>query len=159
MLKSFGMEDKRNLAKGDELLTPIRVRRYNPMTSRKHPKKRKTDLKKILSEEIVKRDLKLEKIQKRCKGNPLSVKIKYYLLKSNEEGTAKKDLDNLLKIIFDVLSDDMIKNNTDDELKGLGLMTDDEMVYEIHCSKKIVTSKEDMGFDISIFESLNSVEA
>ena len=145
------------MAKGDELLTPIRVREYNPMTSRKHPKERKMRLKKILLEEIDKRDLKLEKIQKRCKGLPLSVKIRYYLLKSNEEGTAKKDLDNLLKILFDVLSDDMIKNNTDDELKGLGLMTDDEMVYDIRCSKKIVTEKKDMGFEISIFESLNSI--
>lgn len=146
------------MAKGDELLTPIRVREYNPVTSRKYPKKRKIQLKERLQEEIVKRDLKLEKIQKRCKGRPLSVKIRYYLLKSNEEGTAKKDLDNLLKILFDVLSDDMIKNNTDDELKGLGLMTDDEMVYEILCSKKIVTKREDMGFKISIFESLNPID-
>lgn len=138
---------------GDELLTPIRIRGYNPLTSRKYPKDRKIELKKILETEINKKDLKLEKIQKRCKGNPLSIKIKYYLLKSNEDGTAKKDLDNLLKLLFDVLSDDMVKNNTDDKLKGLGLMTDDEMIYEIRCSKKIVTEEKDMGFDISIFES------
>lgn len=141
------------MATGDELLTHIRIRGHNPLTSRKYPKDRKIDLKKILETEINKKDLKLEKIQKRCKGNPLSIKIKYYLLKSNEEGTTKKDLDNLLKLLFDVLSDDMIKNNTDDELKGLSLMTDDEMIYEIRCSKKIVTEEKDMGFDISIFES------
>lgn len=143
------------LTKGDELLTPIKVREFNPLTSRKHPRQRKINLKKTIQDKLIEKDLRLEKIQKRCKGNPLSVKIKFYLLKSGEEGTSKKDLDNLLKVFFDVLSDNMIKNNTDDELKGLGLMTDDEMVYEIHCRKKIVSKKEDMGFDISIYESSN----
>ncbi len=97
--------------------------------------------------------LKLSDIQLRCKEKPLGVKAIFYLLKSTMDGDSKKDLDNLLKILFDVLSYDMIQDNKDEDLRGLGFMKDDEMVFEVRSSKSIVTTKDEMGFEISIYET------
>lgn len=141
------------MTKGNELLTPVKIRGFNPLTSRKHPKNRKIELKNVIYNKILEKKLVLEQIQQRCRDKPLAVKINFYLLQSDQEGNSKKDLDNLLKIFFDVLSIDMIRNNKESELKGLGLTIDDEMIYEIHATKKIVLQEEDMGFDVSIYES------
>lgn len=141
------------MTNGDELLTPIEVRGYNPLTFRKKVRTRKKELRDTIQSKISQKGLKIEKIRTRCKGKPLAIKINFNLLKSEEEGTSKKDLDNLVGVFCDVLSDYIIKNTTDDDLKGLGFMKDDEMIFEIHCTKKIVKKQENMGFTMSIFES------
>lgn len=141
------------MTKGDELLTPIDVKGYNPLTFRKKVRIRKIELRDIIQKQIDKKGLKIEKIRNRCKGKPLAIIVDFNLLKSEEEGTSKKDLDNLVGVFCDILSEYIIKNTTDDDLKGLGFVKDDEMIYEIHCTKKIVKKQENMGFTISIFES------
>ena len=133
------------MKKNDECLSTIRIRNFNSLTSSKQPRQKKIAMKKAILNELGERKLKLSDIQLRCKERPLGVKAIFYLLKSGTEGDSKKDLDNLLKILFDVLSDDMIKNNKEEELRGLGLMKDDEMVFEVRSSKRIVTTKHDMG--------------
>jgi Holliday junction resolvase RusA-like endonuclease len=110
-------------------------------------------MKKAIQHVLDEKKLKLSDIQLRCKEKPLGVKARFYLLKSTMDGDSKKDLDNLLKILFDVLSYDMIQDNKDEDLRGLGFMKDDEMVFEVRSSKSIVTTKDEMGFEISIYET------
>jgi len=76
------------------------------------------------------------------------IDICYYLLESSESGKSKKDLDNLLKILFDVLSVNMI--NGQEPIKGLGLMKDDTYIYKIKCEKK-ENFRGREGFDLEIF--------
>lgn len=141
------------MTKGDELLTPIVVRYFNPLTFRKKTTIRKRELRDLIQTKISQKGLNIEKIRRRCKGKPLALKLDFSLLKSDEEGTSKKDLDNLVSVFCDVLSDHIIKGTNDESLKGLGLVTDDVMIYEIHCTKKIVNAKERTGFVLSLFES------
>jgi len=66
---------------------------------------------------------------------------------SGVEGRANKDLDNLLKVVFDVLCEYMDENEKN---PGLGLMKNDKMIFEVHATKKTVTMKKDEGLDIKI---------
>ncbi|HZY93782.1 MAG TPA: hypothetical protein VFE98_02850 [Candidatus Bathyarchaeia archaeon] len=67
------------------------------------------------------------------------------------ESRAKKDLDNLLKILLDTLPDYMDRAKT---VRGLGLIEEDNdyLVFEIHVIKKFVTKEADAGLDLEIFE-------
>ena len=141
------------LSKGDELLTPLKIRGFNPLTAGKNKRQRKIDLKERILKKIKEDNLKLERIRHLCKGNPLAIRAKFYLLETDASGTSEKDLDNLLKILLDVLSYNMIKNNNEERLRGLDFMKDDEMAYEIRCAKKIITKIEEAGLDLSIYES------
>lgn len=141
------------MAKGDELLTPIRIRRFNPLTGSSDPRPRKLDLKQKIENELNARKLSFEEIRTRCQDKPLAIRITFNLLKSEDRGTSEKDLDNLLKIFLDVLSFSMINDSKDEMMRGLGFTIDDKMIYEIQCEKKIVSGQEDMGFVLSIYES------
>lgn len=52
----------------------------------------------------------------------------------------QKDLDNLLKILLDVLSVNMV--NGQDKKRGLGFVGDDSKVFEIHAMKKIINDEK-----------------
>jgi len=123
----------------------IKIRGFNPGTSNKRKIERKELLKKEIESKIGK-DLK--KIQDRCKKRPLLIDVSFYLYYSDEQGRIKKDLDNLLKILLDVLSVNMI--NGQNPIEGLGLMMDDSDIRKITCEKQIVNSTEKEGIDLQI---------
>ena len=113
------------------VLPKIEIPDYTPVTASSKKVTRKKDLYKKLKKAI---GNDLIKIKKLSINNPLMIDIRYYLLESSESGKPKKDLDNLLKILFDVLSVNMI--NGQKPIKGLGLMKDDTYIYKIKCEKK-----------------------
>ena len=76
------------------------------------------------------------------------VNVHYYLLKSEDVGSSKKDLDNLLKILFDVLSVNMV--NGQKPINGLGIMRDDSAIEKIECEKTEVISPEKVGLSLMI---------
>ena len=123
----------------------IKIRKFNPGTSRKRKIERKNLLKKEIMSDIGK-DLK--KIQGRCKNRPLLIDVRFYLYYSDEQGRTKKDLDNLLKILLDVLSVNMI--NGQNPIEGLGIVMDDSDIRKITCEKQIVNSTEGEGIDLQI---------
>jgi len=126
------------------VLPQIEIRDYTPVTASSDKINRKKDLYKKLKKTI---GTDLTKIKKLSINNPLMIDIRYYLLESSESGKSKKDIDNLLKILFDVLSVNMI--NGQKPIKGLGLMKDDTYIYKIKCEKKEnFRGKE--GFDLKI---------
>ena len=123
----------------------IKIRGFNPGTSSKRKIERKDRLKKEIMSEIGK-DLK--KIQSRCKKRSLLIDVRFYLYYSDEQGRTKKDLDNLLKILLDVLSVNMI--NGQNPIEGLGIVMDDSDIRKITCEKQIVNSTEGEGIDLQI---------
>lgn len=141
------------MTKGDELLTTIRIRNFNPPTANSDPRQRKLVLKEKIENVLKERQISFEEIRTRCQNKPLAIRITFNLLKSGDRGTSEKDLDNLLKILLDVLSINMINDSNDEMMKGLGFTIDDKMIYEIHCEKKIVSNEENMGYILSIYES------
>ena len=134
--------------KWEIVLPKIQIRDFNPVTASRKKVERKKDLRKRLEDEI---GSNLPKIRKKTFGHPLFVDVCFYLLESKKLGKSGKDLDNLLKILFDVLSDNMI--NGQNPIKGLGLMKDDTFIYKIKCDKKI-NSRSRRGIDLKISKGI-----
>ena len=130
--------------KWEPVLEKLEIRDFPPQTASKDTVNRKKELRKKIKDEI---DSELGKIQKRTINRPLSIDVCYYLYLADASGSSKKDLDNLLKILFDVLSVNMI--NGQKPLMGLGLMKDDTYVYKIKCNKK-ENFKGKEGFELKI---------
>jgi len=131
----------------------IKLRNFEPKTASGDVVNRKIQLK----EEIERQTKNLDDIRDFCKNKKLSITIRFYLYNSDKdetpqpEGRTKKDLDNLLKIVLDVLPKKM---DTDGKNDGLGLIKRDydHLVYEIHSTKKIVFHQDMEGIDIEISE-------
>lgn len=92
---------------------------------------------------------------KNCRGKDLSLKVCFNLYKDPKQPKKEKDLDNLLKILLDVLPEHI--DNTEKRNFGLGLIDDnnDYRIYEIHCEKKLVTDVAQEGLDIEISEYIS----
>jgi len=132
------------------LLGKISIRKFEPKTAKAGDEvDRKIELRDYIQEKID----NLSEIQQSCRNiEKFSINVNFYLWGGSKvHGRTKKDLDNLLKIVCDVLADymDSEKKNT-----GLGIMRTDNAIYEIHCSKNIV-DENDEGMDIEISEWKN----
>ena len=127
-------------------LGKISLRYHEPKTARSQKEvKQKIELKKTIERKV--KDL--PKIKKSCQGKTkFAIDVKFFLWDgSGVEGRTKKDLDNLLKVVFDVLSEYMDSNK---KYAGLGLMQNDKMIHEVHATKKIVKKRKDEGLDVKI---------
>jgi len=130
------------------LLGKISVPRFEPKTAKPGEEaKRKIELR----DYILKKIDNLSEIQQACKNiEKFSINVKFYLWGGSKvDGRTKKDLDNLLKIVCDVLANYMDSEETN---PGLGIMRTDNSIYEIHCSKNIVDDEDYEGIDIEISE-------
>ena len=127
----------------------IKIRNFTPETASKDSIKRKNALKLVIGAKIGKN---LPKIRERTLNRLLLVDVTFRLFKGDNSGSSKKDLDNLLKILFDVLSKNMV--NGQESKKGLGIMMDDSFIHEIKAKKIEVNSKKEQGFDLMISSSL-----
>ena len=129
----------------------IKIRDFVPLTASSDVVKRKKSLK----EKIEKETKDLEEIREFCQDKKLSITVRFFLYdgKKDEnpqpEGRTKKDLDNLLKIVLDVLPEKM---DTAEKNDGLGLIKRDydNLVYEIKSTKEIVYKENEEGIDIVI---------
>ena len=131
----------------------IKIRNFEPLTASKDPVDRKNKLK----EKIEKDTKNLDEIKKFCQNKKLSITVQFFLYDGSKdenpqpEGRITKDLDNLLKIVMDVLPEKM---DSEGENDGLGLIKKDHdhLVYEIKSTKKIVYDKNDEGIDLVVSE-------
>ena len=123
----------------------IKIRGFSPETASKNRVKRKQELKKAISKEIGKN---YKKNRDKLFGKEILIDVCFYLYLSNATGSSKKDLDNLLKILLDVLSKNMV--NGQDKSSGLGFLEDDSKVFDIHAKKIIVNDKKSTGLDLEI---------
>lgn len=131
-------------------LGKISVRKFKPKTVKKG--KETTKRKKELQEAFVKQNPNLFELQEVCKNKKLSINVTFYLNENTpDKSSFKKDLDNLLKILMDVIKEEM----DDDEKKiGLGLVikNKDEEIFEIICRKEFVQNEDDEGVDLIVSE-------
>ena len=132
------------------LLLSVRIKGFEPRTfKQKQRTLRKEETRDILKAEIEK-FRSLEIVRDNCKDKKLFLFVHFYLWAgSTQTNRIEKDLDNLLKILFDSLSEyiDNTKN-----IPGLGIITNDKNIFRIHASKEIVDTKSDEGFKIEISE-------
>jgi len=133
-------------------LGSISVTGFIPQTAKqgKEMTERKEKLRKAFVEQ---NELELPKVIESCKNKEkLSVKVSFNLNDKAENPTSyKKDLDNLLKVLLDVLPEEM-----DDSTKAEGLSiikgNEDDRVWEIHCSKNFVHSPNEEGIVVEFYE-------
>ena len=136
--------------KSINLLGKLSVRKFKPKTAKKGKEitKRKDDLYKA----FVNQNKNIAELQGKCKEKELSINVTFYLNENTpDKSSYKKDLDNLLKILLDVIKEEM----DDDEKKiGLGLVikNNDDKIFEINCHKEFVTSDDDEGIDLEVSE-------
>jgi Holliday junction resolvase RusA-like endonuclease len=129
-----------------KVLGKISIRRFEPKTTKtKKDVKRKIQLR----NKIRASRSNLSQIRKNCENKKVSLKIIFHLSKERIEDESKyqKDIDNLLKIVLDVLPKFMDKGEKN---KGLAIIDNDESVYEIKTKKVFVKKDVDQGIDIEI---------
>lgn len=132
------------------ILGKLSVRNFKPKTEKRG--KKTTQRKRELQEVFVNQNQNLVDVQEKCKGKRLSIKVTFHLNENTTDKTSyKKDLDNLLKILMDVIKEEMDDNEKKIGL-GLILKNHDEEIFEIICHKEFVSKEEDEGIDLVISE-------
>ena len=123
------------------LLKKIRVRKFSPLTSSTQKiRARKTDLRNKIKEEIQKRSFDLNKLGEKCNNKLLSVDVCFYLNNHTKiEGNYQKDLDNMMKIVCDVLAKQIIKNI---RVTNVLLSIQDNLQYSSYYKAVYVSSLE-----------------
>ena len=127
----------------------VRIPDFEPLTDNNNPIERKIALR-----EAIKSQINLEKAKKDCEGELFSLKVIYYLNKKSKiEGQYEKDLDNMTKIVSDVLTDYLTEQDKVIQRKtGLGLIRDDKDIHELHLFKKFVDTDSQQGLDIILYK-------
>jgi Holliday junction resolvase RusA-like endonuclease len=88
----------------------------------------------------------LAKFKEALKGRLVTITLGFFLWKGSTKTTntrAVKDLDNLMKIIFDVLGKGQ---------QGLGLLEDDSYICEVYAKKELVEDSSEEGLRVIIEE-------
>ncbi len=88
----------------------------------------------------------LAKFKAALKGRPVTITLGFFLWKGSSKTTntrAVKDLDNLMKILFDVLGRGQ---------QGLGLLEEDSYICEVYAKKELVDDQSEEGLRIIIEE-------
>ncbi len=88
----------------------------------------------------------LGKFKEALKGRLVTITLGFFLWKGSSKTTntrAVKDLDNLMKIIFDVLGKGQ---------QGLGLLEEDSYICEVYAKKELVEDQTEEGLRIIIEE-------
>ena len=131
-----------------EPLLELSIKEFTPKTYGSNDVEKKKELRDLILSKIS----NIEEIRKRCREKLLFFDICFNLFSdTDEEGRKTKDLDNMLKIFCDVFPDYLDQGRTE---KGLGLIEDkrDDLIFEIHCRKNLVTQESEEGIDFKIFE-------
>ena len=103
---------------------------------------------------VIKNKINLEKAKKDCEGELFSLKVIYHLNRNSKiVGQYKKDLDNMTKIVSDVLTDYLSEQDKVPQQKtGLGLIRDDKDIHELLLFKKFVDDDSKQGYDILLYK-------
>ena len=138
--------------KGNSLIKVI-LKPHIPLTDANNIVQRKIDLRDLFEKTIAAR-YNLEEVKRACRDKRLYVDLLFSLLQSTEEGRSKKDLDNMMKVVLDVLPERMVADGTPIPQMGLGLIANnrDDLIFEIHCEKKIVSDEAQEGIELEIAE-------
>src|SRR2546422_10630221 len=111
------------------------------------------NVKKLLREAITREKgaSGIEQAKQSIRGRVVRIDVLFRLWKapSNITNTrGRKDLDNLLKPVLDVLQTNL---NAQSSERGLDLIENDDSVYEISAKKELVDSEDNEGISVIIF--------
>ncbi len=137
------------------LLGELTIRNFIPQTAVQD--KRKTLRKRRLRDAFVDQNPHIRELQAKCKGNPLELEVIFYLNTNvSNKISYKKDLDKLLKILMDVVKEQMNDAQDEDE-GGLGLLSEnrDEDIFKITCRKELVKDAKDEGITLRVSQYLD----
>lgn len=130
--------------KGDVLLQNIKITGLVPVSAGKKSK----EVKPLIREAVLtKLGKNADNVRKRCTGKPLSISITFFLHKTTH---AKKDLDGLSNTVIKILGEEM--SSKKDAMKGLGIVTNTNMIQRIVLEKNIVKKDAKEEFSFSIYE-------
>jgi len=105
---------------------------------------KKEKLANAIKERIPQEDL--ERLRRQLAGRLVAITVVFLLWKGSPNVTNTrpvKDLDNLLKIVFDILRQGP---------QGLGIIEEDSYIGEVYATKQLVSKEEDEGYRIIIEE-------
>ena len=127
----------------------VKIRDFEPLTDNNNTIERKNILLKKIRDKI-----DLEKAKKKSENKLFSLKVAYYLNTDTKlVGQYKKDLDNMTKIVADVLTDYLTAQDEQNKQKtGLGLIRDDKDIHELNLVKKFVKGNSKQGLDITLYK-------
>lgn len=133
------------------ILGKISVKPFEPKTAKPGDEvSRKIDLRDFIKNNIS----DLDDIINSCRDKSyVSIEVCFNLYDGikNDVSRYNKDLDNLLKIVLDVLPDYM-DNKQENREPGLGIIQNDKQVFEINSYKKFVQNTSQEGIEIIISE-------
>lgn len=138
------------------ILGEITVKPFEPKTAKSQEEVRR---KKELRDFIKENSSNLDTVINSCRDKEkVTVDVCFNLYDGIKNDTTRydKDLDNLLKIVLDVLPDYMDNKQEDREI-GLGIIQNDKQVFEIHSYKKFVQDISQEGIDIIISEFITKL--
>lgn len=131
------------------ILGNISVKPFEPKTAKPGEEvQRKKDLRDFIKNNIT----DLQTIINSCHDQEqVSLEVCFNLYDGIKKDTSRydKDLDNLLKIVLDVLPDFM-DNKVENRESGLGIIHNDNQVFEIHSYKKFIQEPSIEGIEIII---------
>lgn len=129
-----------------EALLDLTIVPFEPLTPGNGQNKgeKKEKLANAIKQRLSEKDL--EGIRHRLSGKLVAIQVVFLLWKGSPSKTNTrpvKDLDNLLKIVFDVLRHGP---------QGLGIIEEDSYIGEVFATKELVDKEEEEGYKIIIEE-------
>lgn len=130
----------------------VKVRGFEPMSGRKGKGMRlqkKMELVRAIRDEA---EEDIQRASDALQGKHVHLKVCFYLWKGDEahtNTTSKKDLDNLLKLVFDALQ---FRLDTEHATDGLQIINSDEDVFYAEATKEIVNDRNEAGLDLEVSE-------
>ncbi len=129
-------------------LSKVSIRGFTPRTYGSDD----VEKKRVVRDKLLSQIDDIEALRNACRGKQISLDSCFYLFGNPPgQGRAAKDLDNLLKIVFDALPDYMDRRKTE---RGLGIIEEDNdhLIFEIRAEKRLVSDETAEGIDFEIFE-------
>src|SRR5438477_3893932 len=129
-----------------EILLDLTIAPFEPLTpgNGQNTGEKKEKLANAIKERLSSDDL--ERLKHQLAGRLVGITVVFLLWKGSPTVTNTrpiKDLDNLLKIVFDVLRQGP---------QGLGIIEEDSYIGEVYATKQLVNKEKDEGYRIIIEE-------
>jgi hypothetical protein len=140
--------------RGDLLVPKVSLKGFEPSTLGDNPPQKKIELRDRILKEI---EQDLDDYRRKCSDKALALEVVFHVSEIKEQGSAR-DLDNMLKVLFDTLPDFIDGNK---KVPGLGLIEDihDNRIWQIDCTKKLVSEPADESIELTIFEWVHEKQA
>ena len=130
----------------EKILFDLTITPFEPLTpgNGQNTSEKKEKLANAIKERISQENL--ERLRRQLDGRLVGITVVFLLWKGSPNVTNTrpvKDLDNLLKMVFDVLRQ---------VPQGLGIIEEDSYIGEVYATKQLVSKEEDEGYRIIIEE-------